>query len=55
MRSPARDIDSQTNLHLLLLPVVGPGRRRSRRREGAPDIRYQRSPAADPAVVSPGS
>jgi hypothetical protein len=35
MRSPACDIDPQTNLHLLLLPVVGPGRRRSRRREGS--------------------
>jgi hypothetical protein len=35
MRSPARDVDPQTNLHLLLLPVAGPERRRSRRREGS--------------------
>jgi hypothetical protein len=48
MRSPARDVDSQTNLHLLLLPVEvldGGGHDGGR---GAPDIRYQRSPAANP-------
>jgi hypothetical protein len=47
MRSPARDVDPQTNLHLLLLPVEvldGGGHDGGR---GAPDIRYQRSPAAD--------